>query len=324
MNLAQHKCAVYLMLYTVLCDALLPQELRKRGCLSELALMEALSEVKEEVQHRRSRGKVFLKTRQEVEMVYKKFHPEIYTLKEEYLCEGFRDAVAYSKRKDATIKELKSFLTVEEGEDIFSFPVFTGAFCSRLLEELDAYEECPVQKSRPNTMNRYGILLAELGFDSFFDKLREEYVLPLSKLLYPEWLGEDQLLDSQRAFTVKYTLGGDKDLSYHYDNAEVTLNVCLGKEFTGGDLLFGRMWGVPCSKHKMTRVKHVVGRGILHRGRHMHLATPLEEGERDNLIVWMRSSSVRCFQCPMCHKEPRLVPFEGFGEGFTCTATSLV
>ena len=46
------------------------------------------------------------------------------------------------------------FLT---GEDIFSFPVFTDAFCSRLLEELDAYEKCPVQKSRPNTMNRYGV-----------------------------------------------------------------------------------------------------------------------------------------------------------------------
>ena len=32
--------------------------------------------------------------------------------------------------------------------------------------------------------------------------------------------------------------GGDVSLSYHYDNAEVTLNVCLGGGFRGGDLFF--------------------------------------------------------------------------------------
>lgn len=36
-------------------------------------------------------------------------------------------------------------------------------------------------------------------------------------------------------------MGEDLDLSYHYDNAEVTLNVSLGKEFIGGELFFGDM-----------------------------------------------------------------------------------
>jgi len=40
---------------------------------------------------------------------------------------------------------------------------------------------------------------------------------------------------------VKYDLREDLDLSYHYDNAEVTLNVSLGKHFTGGNLYFGDM-----------------------------------------------------------------------------------
>ena len=40
---------------------------------------------------------------------------------------------------------------------------------------------------------------------------------------------------------VKYALGDDVELSYHYDNAEVTLNVCPGAEFKGGDLYFGAM-----------------------------------------------------------------------------------
>ena len=41
-----------------------------------------------------------------------------------------------------------------------------------------------------------------------------------------------------------YTQGGDLDLACHYDNAEVTINICLGKSFTGGSLCFGPMRGV--------------------------------------------------------------------------------
>ena len=67
--------------------------------------------------------------------------------------------------------------------------------------------------------------------------------MPMAKLLYPEWAGL-RGLDSHRAFIVKYTIEEDVGLSYHYDNAEVTLNVCLGKEFKGGDLYFGPMRNV--------------------------------------------------------------------------------
>ena len=48
-------------------------------------------------------------------------------------------------------------------------------------------------------------------------------------------------LDSHRAFVVTYKIGEDIDLDYHYDNAEVTLNISLGDEFDGGDLYFGSM-----------------------------------------------------------------------------------
>ncbi len=32
---------------------------------------------------------------------------------------------------------------------------------------------------------------------------------------------------------VQYKLGEDLKLDFHYDESEVTLNVCLGKEFVG-------------------------------------------------------------------------------------------
>ena len=88
------------------------------------------------------------------------------------------------------------------------------------------------------------VLLSELGFDQgFLDPLRENYLQPLATLLFPEWVGPSGL-DSHKAFTVSYEMEGDRDLACHFDNAEVTLNVCLGTRFTGGELSFGHMAGV--------------------------------------------------------------------------------
>ena len=80
----------------------------------------------------------------------------------------------------------------------------------------------------------------ELGFDeNFLDPFLKQYIKPLTSLMFPEDGG--CTLDSYKAFTVKYKIGDDLFLGYHYDNAEVTLNVCIGKEFTEGDLYFGDM-----------------------------------------------------------------------------------
>lgn len=69
-----------------------------------------------------------------------------------------------------------------------------------------------------------------------------DYLNPIAKLLYPEWVRDG--LDSHRAFTVMYKIGKDVDLSYHYDDAEVTLNVSLGKDYEGGELYIGGMQNV--------------------------------------------------------------------------------
>ena len=66
--------------------------------------------------------------------------------------------------------------------------------------------------------------------------------MPLARLLFPVWV--DEGLDSHKAFIVRYATGEDVDLSYHFDNAEVTLNVNLGKQFNGGNLYFGKMKNV--------------------------------------------------------------------------------
>ena len=109
----------------------------------------------------------------------------------------------------------------------------------------------------------------------------------------------------------------DLDLNYHYDNAEITLNVSLGKNFEEGSLYFGPMYQEETGSTNFKECIHQLGYGILHRGQHMHGALPISDGERNNLIIWMRSSRVRNALCPMCFEKPTLVETVGPGDGFT-------
>ena len=160
------------------------------------------------------------------------------------------------------------------------------------------------------------ISLAELGFDDhFITPLRENYLNPICRVLYPEWIGD--ALDSHKAFVVVYKEGQDVDLATHYDNAEVTLNVCLGKNFDEGSLYFGSMRNAS-SSDDFLEYRHCKSVGVLHRGQQLHGAMPIQDGERYNLIIWMRSSSVRNQLCPMCDQPPDLEPVKhGFGDGFS-------
>ena len=161
------------------------------------------------------------------------------------------------------------------------------------------------------------INLDELGFDEFVTTLRENYLQPVAQKLFLDWGGGK--LDSHKAFTVKYLEGSDTDLSYHYDNAEVTLNVAVSPEnsFSGGALYFGEMRNKRVENKDCTIYQHKSTFGILHRGQHMHGAQSIVSGERVNLIIWMRASAVRNQLCPMCDRKPDLIETVGKGDGFT-------
>jgi len=85
----------------------------------------------------------------------------------------------------------------------------------------------------------------------------------------------------------------DRKLDFHVDDAAVTLNVCLGTEFTDGQLYFG---GIRCSPHVSATkprddeeiyLEHQVGTACLHLGNHRHRALPISSGRRLNLILWV-------------------------------------
>ena len=225
------------------------------------------------------------------------------------------------------------------GDGIFALgPAFSPELCAALLGDVHSFnndaaitrasEAAPGDgtdgafnlRGRPNSMNRHGVLLDEIGMRPFADALLLEIVRPLAAVLLPESGGAT--LDHHRAFTVSYEAPddardsssaaalrrprrGDTQLGLHFDNAEVTLNVCLGESgFRGGGLRFyGDKW-CPRMREQPIEYQHEIGHAVLHAGGELHAASPLEAGctgLRTNVILWARSVGFRRSSgCPMC------------------------
>ncbi|XP_077455941.1 2-oxoglutarate and iron-dependent oxygenase domain-containing protein 2 isoform X1 [Stigmatopora argus] len=297
--------------------------LKTLGCATEEEFKDIFKKVSQEVDRRMRLSLTSADRIAVIKKTYQPLHPHVYNLQETFLAPEFKHLVNYCQSHNITIQNLSGQLEEEKAPRVYRFPVFNKSFCKALMDELEHFERSAAPKGRPNTMNNYGILLNELGFDeSFITPLREKYLHPLTSLLYPDCGG--QCLDSHKAFVVKYDIKEDLDLSYHYDNAEVTLNVSLGKDFTDGNLYFGDMRQVPLSETECLEIEHRVGEGLLHRGQHMHGALPISSGQRWNLIIWMRSSQERNQLCPMCNMKPALMEGEGFADGFTKHSSPLV
>jgi hypothetical protein len=201
----------------------------------------------------------------------------------------------------------------EEHPGIYSFDILKPEFCNQLLEEVMWFEAwCAKQEvtiQRPNSMNNYGAILDDFGFDSFLNCLMTEYISPLSTLLFTDVGGDS--LDEHHGFVVEYKMGKDESLDFHSDDNDVTFNICLGREFTGGTIYFNGLLCRRCqqssypsflSTHEYVEITHKVGRALLHRGQHRHGANGITRGERYNLIMWCRSNQYRLHdnysECP--------------------------
>ncbi|KAJ4916447.1 putative PKHD-type hydroxylase [Raphanus sativus] len=233
--------------------------------------------------------------RQRILSSYQRLHGDIYTLDPaRFFVPSFLDAVS-----QPTEERLRSAI-VRSAPGIYTFDMLQPRFCEMLLAEVEHMEKWVYDSRstimRPNTMNRFGVVLDDFGFESMLQKLVDDFISPLSQVLFPEVSGTG--LDSHHGFIVEYGKDRDTDLGFHVDDSEVSLNVCLGKQFSGGELYFR---GVRCDHHVNSEsgenenydYSHVPGRAILHRGRHRHGAKATTSGHRVNLILWCRSSTFR-------------------------------
>ncbi|XP_021896169.1 uncharacterized PKHD-type hydroxylase At1g22950-like [Carica papaya] len=255
--------------------------------------------------------------RQKIISNYKSKHRELYTMNaESFFVPSFLRAI-----KENTEESFRSIMA-EQTPGIFTFEMLQPKFCRLLLSEVENFERwvhavnCGIM--RPNTMNEYGVVLDDFGFETMLGQLMDVYIKPISKVFFPEVGGST--LDYHHGFIVEYGIDRDVELGFHVDDSEVTLNVCLGRQFSGGQLFFR---GIRCDRHVNTETKpeeildysHVPGCAVLHRGRHRHGARATTFGHRVNLILWCRSSIFRELKkylkddcsswCGECQREKR-------------------
>jgi len=251
-----------------------------------------LEEVKGEVDRRKKRFSVIEEHKKLISVNYTPLHRDLFDNIE---------AVKVSSLKPEKVLD-----------GVYRSPVLESHTCDKILEELEHFKKSGLSHSKPNSMNKHGIILTELGLDDLVNIIKTK-VEEVATKLFPNLVGETGL-DSNKSFTVEYDASEDhfdKDLATHFDNAEVTLNISLTDDHEDGELYF-------LQGEKILPVQHKKGQGILHSGRDLHGAMPVSCGRRTNLILWFRSSSVRNKECPMCGLEPSLEPVvSGSGDGFT-------
>ncbi|EOD17635.1 hypothetical protein EMIHUDRAFT_243875 [Emiliania huxleyi CCMP1516] len=110
-----------------------------------------------------------------------------------------------------------------DSSGVYSLPLFLDAeggcaFCDLLLDELDGYYASGLPIERPNSMNNYGIIVNAIGMRPAIDRLQA---------------AAEGGFTSHHSFMVKYKAGQDLGLDMHTDDSDVTVNVCLGKDFRG-------------------------------------------------------------------------------------------
>uniref|UniRef100_A0A6M2EIY1 Fe2OG dioxygenase domain-containing protein n=1 Tax=Populus davidiana TaxID=266767 RepID=A0A6M2EIY1_9ROSI len=243
----------------------------------------------------RTRAQKHREYRQKIISHYKPLKRELYTMHPvTFFVPSFMKAI-----NDNTEDSLRSIIS-EPSPGVLTFEMLQPRFCELLVAEVENFEawvnDTKFRIMRPNTMNKYGAVLDDFGLETMLDKLMNGFIRPISKVFFPDVGGAT--LDSHHGFVVEYGKDWDVDLGFHVDDSEVTLNVCLGKQFSGGELFFR---GTRCDKHVNTGSQpeeifdysHIPGRAVLHLGRHRHGARATTSGHRINLLLWCRSSVFR-------------------------------
>ena len=211
-------------------------------------------------------------------------------------------------------------LLQQEMYDVYSIPLLTPEFCSIIrttLRELSKLAE--TNEFAHLQLGRRIIDLDKIGLGWITDLLFHMYIQPISQHLFAQ---TEKLVasDSDNSSTVQldwrqgYVAGYSAQPSEskgatrhrlvpHTDDAEVTLNCCLGEEnYEGGSVEFYGLRGTE-EEGQLVGVasRPNVGTALLHSGRHLHAVESVSKGDRYALIVWTRSwTNLRSITCPCC------------------------
>lgn len=232
------------------------------------------------------------------------------------------------------------------GDGVYAIDLLRPEFCRALCDELEAIEDFLVRRGhdvpRPNSMNRYGLSLTDSALAPMLDAMLAEVLRPISDALFTRdaeggegasdagaggaggaGSAERQAahaeplcaLTHHHSFSIRYREGEDRALATHVDASKCTLNVCLGREFSGAELYFHRLLravrsgggraGPPPDAAQperffgkqhpngacdlcTVRYNHAPGVALVHLGSLVHGACPITSGTRVNLVMWGR------------------------------------
>ena len=229
--------------------------------------------------------------------------PELFEslLRDEWLAPTLLDVVAAARRGQCH-RDLR-----EEAPGVFSFAMFSDAFCRDFLREVDGYMDSGLPIRRPNSMNNYGLIVNEIGMLDVISELQREVLWPIARSLWPK---EGSAFHAHHSFMVQYRKTEDPGLDMHTDDSDVTFNVCLGEVFAGAGLTFCGGVGTPdhrqrapasvdvprktVARHRFAfQYEHVKGRAVVHLGSKRHGADDISSGTRRNLIIWNHNRNWR-------------------------------
>ncbi|CAE8584903.1 unnamed protein product [Polarella glacialis] len=279
------------------------------GGLAAIAVACFLDRVRR--RRRRIRGRVFRGLSPEAEAyLAEALHPELFQTKkvEEWLePEVLRALSRWRESGDASLVDLELLPGIRvEAPGVISFALLRPSVCASLLAEARHYSEGGFPAELPNSMNREGVILNDIGLRPVFTILLRKYLAGIAARLLGNdseratHLGEVPLgtenwggstLNDHHTFIVRYKPQGDRGLAMHVDECDITFNVGLsgGDSFVGGDLAFCGMFGDPTYRRLHHTYRHEVGRCVVHAGKRRHGVTDVEQGERASLVLWTKS-----------------------------------
>ncbi|TVU21507.1 hypothetical protein EJB05_31147, partial [Eragrostis curvula] len=129
----------------------------------------------------------------------------------------------------------RSIMT-EPAPGLYVFAMLQPAFCQMIWAEavhFDHWARASGRNRRPATyMDHRSVALSDFGLETMLDNLMKDFISPVAAVLYPELAASP--LDSHYSFVTQFAEGEVE--GFHVDDSEVTLNVCITREFTGGEM----------------------------------------------------------------------------------------
>ena len=101
---------------------------------------------------------------------------------------------------------------VRESAGVYSFELFSKAFCETFLREVDNYDSSGLPVRRPNSMNMYGLIVNEIGMRDAITELQQDILWPVARLLWPL---QSTQFDAHHSFIVRYKSDEDPGLDMH-------------------------------------------------------------------------------------------------------------